>query len=72
MPIWANSMDQMERKIFKKICQARGTSDTGLFASRISHQLPQCILENGAIQEGLDAFKINWSQILSVLLQLLL
>ena len=28
-------------EVFKMICQASGTPDINLFASRISHQLPQ-------------------------------
>ena len=47
MPIWANSMDQMERKIFKKICQARGTSDTSLLPQGYPISFPNASWKTG-------------------------
>ena len=48
-------------EVFKIICQARETPNIDLFASRISHQLPQYVSwKVDSFSSGQDTFLINW------------
>ena len=50
-------------EVFKMICQTRRTLDIDIFASRISHQLPQYMSwKLDPFSRGQVAFQINWSR----------
>ena len=51
---------RLETNVLEMICQARGTPDMDLFASWISHQLPQYMSwKIDSFSRLQDAFKIN-------------
>ena len=51
--------------IFRKICQRKGTPDMDLFASRLSHQVPEYImaLTPELTRKAIDALQQAWSHL---------
>ena len=48
--------------IFINLCQVRETPEMDLFASRVSHQLPQYMSwKIDPFSQGKDAFQISWA-----------
>ena len=53
---------KLNSSIFMKLCQIRRTPQMDLFASRVSHQLPQCISwKINPFRQSRGAVQISWA-----------
>ena len=57
-----SSKEKLNSTILRKLCQIMGTPDMYLFASRVSHQLPQCMpWKIDPFSQRKDAFQKSWT-----------
>ena len=55
---------KLKTAVFQKVCQARGTPSIDLFASRLSHQVPEYMSwKLDPYSKGRDAFQFSWSHL---------